>query len=188
MNAKPIDILVSEGKTHLTEAEIEHRKQNEITFGGESLECPPFVASDSVAKNKWDELVGKYSGQRFVSSADEGHLARYCKLYAEYMDLLVHRARVADIDFTSYEMSEILQEFEDKTGKVNAKRLWKKVEYILSIDGIFSIDKAINAKASVLTQMEDRLFLNPLAKIKNVPKRPPKEHEKDAVDQELDAI
>jgi phage terminase small subunit len=187
MNAKPIDLITSEGKTHLSGADIEHRKRNEIAFGGESLVCPAFVAADTVAKLKWDELVEKYSGQRFVSSADEGHLARYCMLYAEYQDLLVHRARVANIDFTSFEMEEIIEEMKAKIGKVAAKRMWKKVEYILSVDGILSIDKAINAKACVLTQMEDRLFLNPLAKIKNVPKRQ-KEPEKDAVDQELDSI
>lgn len=185
MNARPVDLLEN---THLSAADIEHRRKSEIVFGGESLECPGFIASDPDAKEKWDELVEKYSGQRFISSADEGQLAIYCKLFSEYQDLLKHRARVADIDFTSFEMEEVITEFEEKLGKPAAKRMWKKIEYLISVDGILSIDKAINSKATLLQQTADRFFLNPLAKIKNVPKRPPKEPEKDETDKMLDAI
>lgn len=185
MNARPIELL---GNTHLTKAEIEHRKNNQIAFGGESLCCPAFVAENKIAYAKWGELVDKYSGQAFISSADEGHLARYCMLYAEYRDLLEHRARIANIDFTSFEMEEVISEFEIERGKDAAKRMWKKIEYIISTDGIISIDKAINSKAAILMQMEDRLFLNPLAKVKNIPKRQNKEPDKDETDELLDAI
>ena len=40
-----------------------------------------------------------------------------------------------------------------------------------------AMDKAINAKMSAVVQMEDRLFLSPLAKVKNVPKEPEKKDE-----------
>lgn len=40
-----------------------------------------------------------------------------------------------------------------------------------------AMDKAINAKMAALVQMEDRLFLSPLAKVKNVPKEPEKKDE-----------
>lgn len=55
----------------------------------------------------------------------------------------------------------------------------EKIEWLISISGVLQIDKAINQKAMVMTQMEDRLFLNPLAKIKNVPRKetPPEKSE-----------
>ena len=46
----------------------------------------------------------------------------------------------------------------------------------ISLDDLIKLDSLINKKMDLLTKMEDRLFLNPLAKIKNVPK---KEEEKE---------
>ena len=49
-----------------------------------------------------------------------------------------------------------------------------KINYIVSVDGVLKIDSAINKKMDMLIKMEDRLFLNPLSKVKNVPKKEPK--------------
>ena len=48
--------------------------------------------------------------------------------------------------------------------------MFEKIEYVLSVSGLLNLDKAINAKMNSLVQMEDRMFLNPLAKAKNIPK------------------
>ena len=55
-----------------------------------------------------------------------------------------------------------------------AVKTFEKIDYILSVAGLLALDKAINAKMDALVKMEDRLFLNPVAKIKNVPKTPEK--------------
>jgi hypothetical protein len=55
------------------------------------------------------------------------------------------------------------------------------MEYIMSTPGLIAIDKAINAKLAELDRLDDRLFLNPLAKVRNVPKKK-KEEEKGAFD------
>ena len=47
----------------------------------------------------------------------------------------------------------------------------KKIDYLLSSDGLLTLESAINKKMDMLIKMEDRLFLNPLAKVKNVPKQ-----------------
>ena len=51
------------------------------------------------------------------------------------------------------------------------QKMYDKIEYTFSLAGVLAVDKALNAKMSTLVQMEDRLFLNPLAKIRNVPKK-----------------
>jgi hypothetical protein len=47
----------------------------------------------------------------------------------------------------------------------------KNVEKLLASNVELQLESAINKKMDMLIKMEDRLFLNPLAKVKNVPKR-----------------
>lgn len=185
-NAKPIDLIMADGnKRHLTKAEIEHRKNTEIRFGNDKLVCPKHIKNDKIAYAKWKELIRLYKDFDFVASGDVGMLGRYCMAYSEYMDLLERRTMVCQLmPKVDDDENEIIEDQLD-AGNVHPKRIQKmieKYEYILSIGGIISLDKAINAKMDALVKMEDRLFLNPLAKIKNVPKKPPEE-EKTELDQ-----
>lgn len=185
-NAKPIDLIMADGnKRHLTKAEIEHRKNTEIRFGNDKLVCPKHIKNDKIAYAKWKELIRLYKDFDFVASGDVGMLGRYCMAYSEYMDLLERRTMVCQlIPKVDDDENEIIKDQLD-AGNVHPKRIQKmieKYEYILSFGGIISLDKAINAKMDALVKMEDRLFLNPLAKIKNVPKKPPEE-EKTELDQ-----
>lgn len=172
-NAIPVELqLVKGNPNRLTKKEIEERQKNEIHLGHAGFTCPQFVKSDPIAFKKWKECVGLYKTFVFVTSADSGHLARYCKTFSEYIDLLERRKNCADAEpFTSDEEKAALNEFEEFTNERGAKKLWAKIEYMISTDGIIAIDKAINQKMGQLTAMEDRLFLNPLSKIKNVAKR-----------------
>lgn len=185
-NAKPIDLIMADGnKRHLTKAEIEHRKNTEIRFGNDKLVCPKHIKNDKIAYAKWKELIRLYKDFDFVASGDIGMLGRYCMAYSEYMDLLERRTMVCQLmPKVDDDENEIIKDQLD-AGNVHPKRIQKmikKYEYILSFSGIISLDKAINAKMDALVKMEDRLFLNPLAKIKNVPKKPPEE-EKTELDQ-----
>ena len=185
-NAKPIDLIMADGnKRHLTKAEIKHRKNTEIRFGNDKLVCPKHIKNDKIAYAKWKELIRLYKDFDFVASGDVGMLGRYCMAYSEYMDLLERRTMVCQLmPKVDDDENEIIKDQLD-AGNVHPKRIQKmieKYEYILSIGGIISLDKAINAKMDALVKMEDRLFLNPLAKIKNVPKKPPEE-EKTELDQ-----
>lgn len=185
-NAKPIDLIMADGnKRHLTKAEIEHRKNTEIRFGNDKLVCPKHIKNDKIAYAKWKELIRLYKDFDFVASGDVGMLGRYCMAYSEYMDLLERRTMVCQLmPKVDDDENEIIKDQLDAEN-VHPKRIQKmieKYEYILSFGGIISLDKAINAKMDALVKMEDRLFLNPLAKIKNVPKKPPEE-EKTELDQ-----
>jgi phage terminase small subunit len=159
-NALPIAILAARGKKHLTKQEIEHRKKSEIKLGETKLKCPDFVKSDVNAFAKWKEVCKIYKDTELVSSGDVGLVARYCMTFSEYKELLEHRKRVAQFnaDWSEYE-SLLPEEFIDSMNQYMR----------LNID--LQLDSAINKKMDMLIKMEDRLFLNPLAKIKNVPKK-----------------
>ncbi|PQL21034.1 terminase [Veillonella denticariosi JCM 15641] len=183
-NAKPIDLIMADGnKRHLTKAEIEHRKNTEIRFGNDKLVCPKHIKNNKNAYAKWKELMRLYKDFNFVASGDVGMLGRYCMAYSEYLDLIERRAIINQLSINIEEHYYIEKELKDEgVPEKRIEKMIEKYEFILSIGGLIALDKAINAKMDALVKMEDRLFLNPLAKIKNVPKKPPEE-EKTELDQ-----
>lgn len=167
-HAKPIQLHLADRKTHLTKAEIARRQKAEIKLGDHKLRCPPFIKNDVTAFAKWKEITKIYKDIDFVSSGDVGLLARYCMTFSEYQKLLEHRKRIDNIDMFGADEQEQLEKYVDED---MADDLIAKVNYIISVDGVLKIDTAINKKMDMLIKMEDRLFLNPLSKVKNVPKK-----------------
>lgn len=175
-NAQPIELLQANGRKHLTKAEIEERKNNEIKLGTKKMTCPDFVKNDVEAYKKWKETLKIYKDFDFVSSGDVGLLARYCKTYSEYLELLKVYQRIKDIHFDCLELDDYLDEF-DEEGKARfGYKVKKQIRDIISVNGMLSIETAVNKKMDMLIKMEDRLFLNPLAKVKNVPKQTKEEN------------
>jgi phage terminase small subunit len=162
-NAKPIGLHLAQGNPNgLTKDEINRRKKTEIKLGENKLRCPSFVKGDINAFAKWKEIVKIYKDIDFVSSGDTGLLARYCVTFGEYLRLCQTRNRIVgmDADWSKYE-GIFPEEFQDS------------IEKLLRSNADLQIENAINKKADMLIKMEDRLFLNPLSKVKNVPKKEP---------------
>jgi phage terminase small subunit len=181
-NAQPIDIIMANGRKHLTKAEIEHRKSSEIKLGNDKLKCPDFVKNDVEAYKKWKEVTKLYKDVDFVSSGDVGLLARYCKTFSEYLVLQKAYQRTSDIHYDCKELDESIDgdyydEEDDKVKALFSYKVKKQLRDLFSIGAILTIETAINKKMDMLIKMEDRLFLNPLSKVKNVPQKP-KEEEK----------
>jgi phage terminase small subunit len=171
-NGKPVALHLAQGNPNrLTKAEIARREKSEVKLGDNKLKCPEFMKSDVNAFAKWKEIVKIYKDIDFVSSGDTGLLARYCMTFSEYQKLLKHRIKIDNIDWLDFDEQVDL---EKQVGEDMAERLINKINYILSVDGVLKIDAAINKKMDMLIKMEDRLFLNPLSKVKNVPKKEPK--------------
>lgn len=188
-NAKPIGLHLAEGNPNrLTKEEIEARKAAEVKLGEKDLaklKKPTFVVKDKAAAKLWNELIKEYKsaakqGIELLTSSDIGMLAMYCKTFSEYEKLLVQYQRIENIVIDE----DVLHEFID--GAVVADQVnYKALQYLsqlASLEGILKIETAINKKMDMLLKMQDRLFLNPLAKVKNVPK-PKKEEKKSAMAQ-----
>lgn len=165
-NAKPIELLMANGKKHLTKAEIEQRKENEIKLGDRKLICPSYIKNDANAYKKWKEIIKIYKEIDFVSSGDVGVLARYCMTHSEYLELLERRNRIDKLTEDSEDIEEYINDNEEFSYRIR-----KKLLDMVSTNAVLSLDTAINKKMDMLIKMEDRLFLNPLAKVKNVPKQ-----------------
>lgn len=171
-NGQPIDILTATGKKHLTKEEIQHRKESEIKMGGSRLKCPDYIKADPVALKRWRELIKDYttaaaSGIELVKSSDAGILARYCRTFSEYMKLLKRVERIGDIHDNSDDLESYVEDSEEFDYRVK-----KQLMDMVSTDGLLRLEAALNKKQDLLIKLEDRLFLNPLAKVKNIPQKP----------------
>jgi len=164
-NAQPIDILTATGKKHLTKAEISNRKEAEIKLGQTKLRCPDYVKKDLYAYKRWKEIMKIYKDAEFVSGGDTGFLARYCITYSEYIELIGRKKRINSISENSDDVENYIDDNENFENKVK-----KQLSDMISTEAILKIDAAINKKMDLLIKMEDRSFLNPLAKVKNIPK------------------
>lgn len=176
---QPLSLHVHTGnKSKLGEEEQEARADAEITMG-EMKFCPPAAVTKNVeAMKKWREITKIYrdSGLVLVSSTDNGVLARYCMLYAEYWELVEQRSIISDLKFPSIDEDELFAEIGAEYRHARARRLWNIMEYFTKLDGVMKLDKAINAKVKSILDVEDRIFLNPAAKVRTLPiKRRPKE-------------
>jgi len=158
-NAQPIDIVQANGRKHLTKAEIENRKKSEIKVGNNNLRCPIYIKNNVNAYSKWKEIIKIYKDVDFVSSGDIGLLARYCMTHSEYLKLCETRNKLESLQVNWTEYEDMMP-----------KEFQEGIEYLLRCNVDFQLDTAINKKMDMLIKMEDRLFLNPLAKVKNVPK------------------
>jgi len=184
-NAQPIEIVQANGRKHLTKEEIEQRKKSQLKFGGSKLKCPEYVKLDPVALKKWRELTKEYKEAsekniEIVKSSDIGILAMYCKTFSEYQELLKAYQRVSEIHYDCKELDEAIDgtyygEESDKDKVLFSYKVKKQLRDLFSVNAILAIETAINKKMDMLIKMEDRLFLNPLAKVKNIPKKEMKE-------------
>lgn len=190
-NAKPVALHLAEGNPNrLTKEQIQQRKEAEVKLGAQDLKKlkkPGYVSKDKIANRIWNELVKEYKsaadqGVELLTSSDVGTLALYCKTFSEYERLLVQYQRLENIAIDEHILDEYIGRAEE-VDEVNYKAL-RYLSQLASIEGILKIESAINKKMDMLLKMQDRLFLNPLAKVKNVPK-PKKEEKKSAMAQFL---
>ncbi|MCM0760677.1 P27 family phage terminase small subunit [Sporomusa sphaeroides DSM 2875] len=157
----------------MTKQEIYERKETEIKLGSKDiskLKPPVFVKNDLVAFNHWKQCIKEYkeaakAGAEVLSTSDVGMLALYCKTFADYERLLKSYQSIDKIVYDSNALDDYIEDAEEFNEKIK-----KQLRSMIAVDGLLRIETAINKKMDMLLKMQDRLFLNPLAKIKNVPK------------------
>lgn len=181
-NAKPIALHLAEGNpNNLTKEQIKQRQENEVKLGETDfakLRAPAYVRKDKTAAAYWRQMIKEYKsaaeqGVELLTSSDVGVLARYCKTVSEYERLLEAYQRIENIADNTDPLYEYILKQDDF-----AMKAMTQIAQLASIDGILKIETAINKKMDMIIKMEDRLFLNPLAKVKNVPQ--PKKEKKES--------
>ena len=154
--SKPIELILLEGKTHLTKKQIEARKKKESSLNSETPYQPnKKVKNSPIAFETFGKLQKLYKKIEYVDGLDENIINRYCLLTAEVDNMEI-----------------LLEKMNDAVDKCETPE--QMVSMYKSISGMGS---NLNKSRDMLLKIEDRLFLNPTSRIKNVPKKqeaPPK--------------
>lgn len=152
-NAKPIQLHEAEGNPNrLTKAEMQRRKAAEITIQNKKFKASEMVMADARALREFKRLKKLYKEIEFVASLDEHIINQYCLSVSELDDL---------VDAINISREEMRSDNQDKRSK--------GLEYFLELD------KEIRMKRQEIVRLSDRLYLNPVARTKNVPKQAPED-------------
>lgn len=100
---KPVDLVLQEGKTHLTKKQIEERQQNEIKPKLTTMK-PPSELKKALHKrfNMYVELLNEH---KIIDSLDLNMLARYVE--TENMYWMVTKEINAVMDYPNLDIREI---------------------------------------------------------------------------------
>ena len=98
---------------------------------------------------KWKQIIKVFKETDLVTSADIRPITDYCLLCAELKDLRLLKAKLVQPDPT------------DLFGGI----------IVTKVKDLLELDSAINKKLAALLTLEDRLFLNPLSRTKNIAKK-----------------
>lgn len=176
---KPLELHIHNGnKGKLSTADKEAYADSEILMGDLKFITPPDIKKNKGALRKWKEVTQIYRAAKLtvVSSTDTGIIARYCMLYSEYWELTEARQRINDLEFPDDDEAELMALTDDEFNRARARRLWGIMEYFTRLDGLLKLDDKINRKLKAILDIEDRIFLNPAAKVRTLPiRRKPKE-------------
>lgn len=152
-NAQPVELIQANGRSHhLTKAEVERRKTAEINVQNKTFKASEFVMADERALKEFKRLKRLYKEIEFIGSLDEHIINQYCLSVSELDDL---------------------------TQALNfARQLMKSEDPLKKKEGLglfMSLDTEIRMKRQEIVRLSDRLYLNPVARTKNVPKKPSEE-------------
>ncbi|MBN1604612.1 MAG: P27 family phage terminase small subunit [Chitinispirillaceae bacterium] len=155
-NAKNIDWHEANGnRSHLSVEEKEYRRESEVKLGDKNFKIPIFVKERRLAFKKWKELMKLFKDNPLVTTADTRTIESYCLMCADLEDLRQLRKGLVIVDQT------------ELFGGITVDN---KKEF-------FAIEKAIQSKNAAIIQLEDRLMLNPISRVKNIPAPAPKQED-----------
>lgn len=144
-NGKPIELAILTGAGHRSQKVIKDRIEREamLHIGNNLIYPTERILADSEALKRWREVCTIFDGFQFVTDVDTCFVEKYCLAYSEYCQLQETR-------------KEILSKNLDNLQTFHA------------MDKVH-LHYQINKKLELLIKFEDRMFLNPASRIRNIP-------------------
>ncbi len=138
----------------LTKAEMQRRKSSEIKVKDRTFKAAEEVMADQRALQEFKRLKKLYKEIEFVGSLDEHIINQYCMSVSELDDLVYELSRCRD------DLRMI--DGDDEDAAANRKA---------AMSSVIMLSTEIRMKRQEIVRLGDRLYLNPVARTKNVPKR-----------------
>jgi phage terminase small subunit len=151
-HAKPIELHLQQGGKHLTKSEIETRQAQEqkLKSGVSKYRPSDKVMQSPIAISMFKKLKKLYKDIDYIEKLDENIINRYCLLTAE----------ADEIETRIVNLNGLINKCENDTDRIGYYKI------------ISSSEITLNKINDMILKLEDRLFLNPVSRIKNVPKKP----------------
>jgi len=161
-------------KCKKAKAEIESAAEAEITLGEFIFKPTDEVKAHKKALAKWREITKIYKKSEdqigtYLSDTDNGILNRYCIAHAEWLDMVLQRRELSAFKLPVEDQDDLLLMNAEEYNRHRAKKLWGIYEYSVSLQALLKLDSAIDRKLKAILDLEDRIFLNPAAKVRTLP-------------------
>ena len=171
-----------------SKADLDKLEDAEITIGEFVFVPVSEVKTHKKSLAKWREITKIYKAAEdqlgtYISSSDNGILNRYCVLYGEYLDLVTKRRELNSFELPPEDQVAAMLMCHEEYNAYRARKLWGIMEYMTSLNALLKLDGAIDRKAKAILDLEDRIFLNPAAKVRTLPikKKKPKKDPAEAM-------
>lgn len=161
---KPYAVIVNEGKSHRTKAELEARKNGEAAFAtGEPLKEKPETKANVIAHKEFLRLKKLYTTIGKWDAIYENIINRYCLLYAECKEFEEKRERF---------YRDLWEMEEDKDAGGFGERISTYYGLKNKIQkNIIDLDKQVQAKRKMLMDIEKESIMTIASSLRNVPKK-----------------
>lgn len=160
---QPVQLQIYSGnKNHKTKAQIKDMQESQVKLGGKKFTPSETIKNDEIALEKWNNLINTYLEYDidFISDSDSGIIEQYCMAYATLVRLEKEKANLIRLS-NGMNISTVTED----------------------------VQKAINTQVKLMIPLSDRLFLNPVAKIKGLRKKQePKKDNKNKFEQQFGEI
>lgn len=80
---QPLNLIINNGRTHLTKQQIEARRKHEINPNKDKIVCPDWLGE--IAKDEWHKIVEDLKELDIITNLDVSALAVYCDAYENYV-------------------------------------------------------------------------------------------------------
>lgn len=156
--SKPVQLIKLEGnKDRRTKAELEYRENFEKSlYTGTNFKESPEVKADPIAHKEFLRLKKLYKHIQYVDGLDEQIINRYCTMISQERSL----------QDTIKKLNEDIENADDFKTRSELYKL------------LSSLTTKLNQTRDMILKLEDRLFLNPTARVKAIPKKPPEDDAK----------
>lgn len=147
--AAPIDLILIQGKKHLTKKEIDQRKEAEQKIQPKKDKVKPPTWLDSIAKKEFRKIVSELEEIDLVTNVDVNALATYCDAYSDY----IHCTKIIQEEGLMVEYTNKAAE----TNKVPHPLLTKKKqlhEQMKSMAIEFGLTPSARAKIAITKQVQ----------------------------------
>lgn len=151
-NSKPVQLIKMEGnKDRRTKAELDAREKAEkALYTGTNFREDATTKADPVAHKEFLRLRKLFKHIDFIDGLDQETINRYCRMKSQEQML-----------------QEFYMELKERMDKL--KSVPKKLDVYDSMKEVISKQNQVRDK---MLKLEDKLFLNPVSRMRAVPKKP----------------